>query len=226
MGGGIGHTRDFFWHIGVIMFFTGKKILQKVQWILGRHSGGVFKRIDENRELLELLREKAPALLGSHPWVEGWLKSQDEFLSELATQVPLTELQFSPTPPGQPGHAFPRPWPEQSVNQVSKSWPSKAATPGQIDLTNAVSVGIGKSLLDDTDWLPTPGYFGYPEQVRFTVSRAGTIGIKPVSFAEVLNFIDACGFDRRNNEITLEMVLRGIPFEIDGAEMKFTPITV
>lgn len=126
MGGGIGHTRDFFWHIGVIMFFTGKKILQKVQWILGRHSGGVFKRIDENRELLELLHEKAPALLASHPWVEGWLKSQDEFLSELATQVPLTELQFSPTPPGQPGHAFPRPWPEWSAPPVPESWVSHA----------------------------------------------------------------------------------------------------
>lgn len=104
------------------MFFKSKKILEKVQWIIGRHSGGIFKRIDENRELLELLREKAPSLLASHFWIESWLKSQDEFLSELATQVPSHDVRFPATNAGQPGHKFPRPWPEQAVQSVPESW--------------------------------------------------------------------------------------------------------
>lgn len=104
------------------MFFTSQKIVRKVQWILGRHSGGVFKRIDENRELLELLRIKAPALMTSHSWVEGWLKSQDEFLSELAAQVPLDDMQFAATPAEHPGQKFPRPWPAESVQSASSSW--------------------------------------------------------------------------------------------------------
>ena len=70
-----------------------------------------FKRIDENRELLELLRKDAPELLTKQPWIESWLRSQDEFLNELAAQVPLDDAQFAPTPLGYPGHQFPRPLP-------------------------------------------------------------------------------------------------------------------
>lgn len=101
--------------------FTSK-ILRKVQWILGRNSGGIFKRLDENRELLELLRKQAPAFVASHPWVENWLESQDQFLSELAAQVPLNDVLFRATPPDHPGHQFPRPWPEKPVQSVSASW--------------------------------------------------------------------------------------------------------
>lgn len=52
--------------------------------ILERVEGGVFKRIDENRELLELLERQAPDLLQQHPQLVGWLRSHDTFLTALA----------------------------------------------------------------------------------------------------------------------------------------------
>lgn len=45
--------------------------------------GGAGKRLDEHRELVELLRKKAPDLLQQHPWVNGWLESQDSYLDRL-----------------------------------------------------------------------------------------------------------------------------------------------
>lgn len=56
----------------------------RIQETLERTEGGIFKRIDENRELAELLARNAPQLLKEHPAVMTWLKSQDHFLSELA----------------------------------------------------------------------------------------------------------------------------------------------
>lgn len=87
--------------------------MRKVRKIIGLNGGGVYKRIDENRELLELLTEKAPDLLASHPWVVSWLDSQDQFLCELASVVPVTEGVFIPGSPHTPP-VFPRPWPAQN----------------------------------------------------------------------------------------------------------------
>lgn len=42
-------------------------------------TGGVVKRIDENRELLELLLCVSPELLNQSPWVVGWIKANDSF---------------------------------------------------------------------------------------------------------------------------------------------------
>lgn len=42
---------------------------------------GMAKRLDENRELIELLHRKN--FLASHPWVIGWLETQDDYLSEV-----------------------------------------------------------------------------------------------------------------------------------------------
>lgn len=39
--------------------FGKDKDLELVKKILGRHHGGIYKRIDENRELLELLQRAA-----------------------------------------------------------------------------------------------------------------------------------------------------------------------
>lgn len=71
--------------------------------IIERHYGGIYKRIDENRELLELLQEQAPDLLQNAPWVEGWLDTQDRFLIELAEATKPDDSRLS-------SH-FPRPWP-------------------------------------------------------------------------------------------------------------------
>lgn len=76
-----------------------------------RSEGGVFKRIDETRELAELLAQDAPKFLAEHPWVVGWLRSTDRFLNRVATATEpvmqnsyLFAQQNEPTP-------FPRPYP-------------------------------------------------------------------------------------------------------------------
>ncbi|ECA9274750.1 hypothetical protein ET874_23290 [Salmonella enterica subsp. enterica serovar Enteritidis] len=46
--------------------------------------GGINKRISENRELLELIKNQYPEILDEHPWVSGWLDSQEKFLVALA----------------------------------------------------------------------------------------------------------------------------------------------
>ena len=66
-------------------------------------SGGAYKRIDENRELLELLQTDAPEFLASHPWVEGWISAHDKFFVALAAAVPPD--RHTPYP------GFPRAWP-------------------------------------------------------------------------------------------------------------------
>jgi hypothetical protein len=86
------------------------ELLSKVKSILGWTGGGVHKRIDENRELLELLQRDAPEFLAAHCWVEGWLASNDEFFSALASSVPITEGRFLGQAQRRPTE-FPRPWP-------------------------------------------------------------------------------------------------------------------
>lgn len=81
-----------------------------VMQVMGHNHGGIFKRIDENRELLELLQREAPALLAKQPWVVGWLASQDGFLCDLASVAQPLAAQFPKR-----GDAFPRPWPSTVV---------------------------------------------------------------------------------------------------------------
>lgn len=64
-------------------FKVGQKLTQ-IEAVLERSQGGLGKRIDENRELLEHLYLDAPILMKEKPWIAGWLHSQDEFLNDLA----------------------------------------------------------------------------------------------------------------------------------------------
>jgi hypothetical protein len=92
---------------GIKMFgTTQKRKLAGVVKVLTHSQRGIHKRIDENRELLELLQERAPEFLEKHFWVEGWLRSQDEFLSDLLAALPV------PNPV--PAVNFPPPWPMSS----------------------------------------------------------------------------------------------------------------
>jgi hypothetical protein len=77
------------------------RAIEHVTTAVGR---GVYKRIDENRELLELIQAKAPDLLAQCWWIEGWIQSQDDFLTELANavQVPCPEISSHT-------HKYPRP---------------------------------------------------------------------------------------------------------------------
>ena len=91
------------------MFRNTKKIVDSVRAILGWTGGGIHKRIDENRELMELLQHDG--FLDRYPWVEGWLRSQDEFLSTLLAAVPIQNGLFMGATRG--GVPFPRPWPKE-----------------------------------------------------------------------------------------------------------------
>ena len=53
--------------------------------------GGIYKRIDEHREFVRLLIERAPEFLNKHDWVTIWLSSQDRFLVALEKAA-----QFNP----------------------------------------------------------------------------------------------------------------------------------
>ncbi|MEC4718321.1 hypothetical protein RY831_04115 [Noviherbaspirillum sp. CPCC 100848] len=92
-----------------MVFLFAYRALAKVRRIIARSEGGIYKRIDENRELLEMLQREAPALLCQRPWIVGWIQSQDMFLSELASAAEVDDPMIKP----QAG--FPRSWPVSIV---------------------------------------------------------------------------------------------------------------
>lgn len=55
-------------------------------------TGGLFKRIDENRELLQLLHDECPTFLREHSWIEGWIRGNDNFLRSCARSSMLPPL--------------------------------------------------------------------------------------------------------------------------------------
>lgn len=80
---------------------------------------GVWKQIDENRELLEFLLEEAPELMERAPFIEMWIGDTDIFLECL---VELLELEM---PEG--ALPFPRSWPGRclhadAVEQSIEDW--------------------------------------------------------------------------------------------------------
>lgn len=93
--------------------FMASGLMKRVQKILGWSGGGVHKRIDENRELLETLQREAPDLLKSHYWIECWIKQNDEFFVDIAEAVPIKEGRFLGMVKSH-GTPFPRPWPNSS----------------------------------------------------------------------------------------------------------------
>lgn len=72
-------------------------------------TGGLVKRIDENRELLELLQERVPQFVSSHPWLVGWIQANDNFFTQLEGILETHQALRMPKD-------YPRPWP------VSKSY--------------------------------------------------------------------------------------------------------
>jgi hypothetical protein len=78
----------------------------RIEQVAQRASGGLVKRIDENRELLELLQRECPGVLIRHWWIEGWLKSNDDLF------VALAEASGEdPRRPTRQHDNYPRPWP-------------------------------------------------------------------------------------------------------------------
>lgn len=84
--------------------YSHKQKMRRVDEVLQASHRGIYKRIDENRELLELLQNEAPELLAKRPWIVGWLESQDGFLLDIAKAVGYP-------PKHEQHHDYPRPWP-------------------------------------------------------------------------------------------------------------------
>lgn len=77
------------------------------------NTGGLIKRIDENRELLELLQERVPEFVSSHSWLVGWIKSNDQFFTQLEGILKTHEAQLM-------SKGYPRAWPFQIDQRSSK----------------------------------------------------------------------------------------------------------
>jgi hypothetical protein len=83
-------------------FKAGQQLTQ-IEAVLERSQRGIGKRIDENRELLELLYLDAPVLMKENPWIAGWLHSQEEFLNDLAKAAGVElggKVRAYPSPSG------------------------------------------------------------------------------------------------------------------------------
>lgn len=105
--------------IGIFKAIQGFK---RISGILGWMGGGVYKRIDENRELMELLRREAPDLVAKHPEIEHWLQDHDDFLCELEAAMPPKDVQFEhrQQTPGSNYPGFPRPWPGADAESLQR----------------------------------------------------------------------------------------------------------
>ncbi|EKZ5999847.1 hypothetical protein REZ03_005353 [Klebsiella pneumoniae] len=86
-----------------------KEKLEALENVISKNNRGIFKRIDENRELLELLYEKTPELMDECSWIRGWIESQDEFLSKLAEISGVENRTYNLTA----GKPYPRPFPKK-----------------------------------------------------------------------------------------------------------------
>lgn len=101
------------------MFFFKEKFkgsaakLEDVIQVIKTSERGVYKRIDENRELLELLQEECPDFVERHFWIKGWLAAQDRFLSELADVSGVDNpLAYEIL-----GRIYPRPFPKKDASR-------------------------------------------------------------------------------------------------------------
>ncbi len=88
------------------MFYAKtKRQLTSIQEVIKNHSNGIYKRIDENRELMELImHDHHPDFLERNWWVAAWLETQDRFLdalreaSGLSVNKPFGPLAEYPRP--------------------------------------------------------------------------------------------------------------------------------
>jgi hypothetical protein len=83
-------------------FRAGQRLTQ-IEAVLEKSQCGIGKRIDENRELLELLYLDAPVLMKEKPWIASWIHSQDEFLNDLAKAANVEigyKVRAYPSPSG------------------------------------------------------------------------------------------------------------------------------
>jgi hypothetical protein len=85
-------------------FFKSDERLTKMLHVCDMTSRGVWKRIDENRELLYFLYEHAPDLFERFGFIRCWIQSNDDFFTELAEASGLESYHSG---------SFPRPFPSE-----------------------------------------------------------------------------------------------------------------
>lgn len=104
-------------------FFKNAKLkkLEKLATTRG-DTGGLFKRIDENRELLEVLFREAPGFMQSHPWVEGWIKGNDAFFEGVRSTLDIELDELHPFLAGRVPRAWPEPLPERIASLPDPDW--------------------------------------------------------------------------------------------------------
>lgn len=93
--------------LGILVFVVNKYPADwsvKLDKLLnqGGATGGLNKRIDENREIMALIYTKAPQLVAENPWLVGWLNANDEFFTQLASITPPKEKARSNVYPNRP----------------------------------------------------------------------------------------------------------------------------
>ena len=106
------------------MFGSSRYTLSKISGVVERTSGGLYRRIDDNRKLVELLRVEAPELLARFPRIEVWLRAQDQFLTALESAVPFDSHNFVCRPVE---GKYPRPWPATGVFDARSTSPLTSA---------------------------------------------------------------------------------------------------
>ncbi len=90
-----------------------EKQLAGIIRICEQTSRGVWKRIDENRELLEFLYQHAPDLFERFGFIRSWIQSNDDFFTELAEAVGVDNIfDWEKYGRGVCPRQYPRPWPE------------------------------------------------------------------------------------------------------------------
>lgn len=106
------------------MFGSSRYTLSKISGVVERTSGGLYRRIDDNRKLVELLRGEAPELLARFPRIEVWLCAQDQFLMALESAVPFDSQNFVCRPVE---GKYPRPWPATGASGARSASPLTSA---------------------------------------------------------------------------------------------------
>ncbi|GAB7496818.1 hypothetical protein [Bilophila wadsworthia] len=69
---------------------------------------GIYKRIDENRELLCFLLKNSD-VIQRFPFVEGWIANTDNFYHEIQCILDMPEKDF------RGGNGWPRDWPADNT---------------------------------------------------------------------------------------------------------------
>ena len=77
---------------------------------------GIWKTIDENREVLEFIRTHAPNVLKRCPWIESWTMDMDIFLNGLKNALGLPDSSNAEP-------ELPRPWPGKLFQDRPWPWP-------------------------------------------------------------------------------------------------------